>query len=98
MPTDPTVYQRWWPLHLRVARGEPLAADDQAFYDQVVQDLDREEAIAGPGGDVRKARAAVSALEAERGRLEARRQQLDAEIARLETLLLQAGQPLDLKG
>jgi hypothetical protein len=83
MPIDSTTYARWWPLHLQVARGETLAAEDRAFYDHVRLELEREEVIGGVNS-VRQVRAAVTALEAERTRLENRRQQLDEEIVRLE--------------
>jgi len=78
--------QAWWGLHVRVARGEQLNASDQSIYDAALRELDDREALTLLA-DARQARAELRSLEAERGRLEQRRQQLDMEIAAFESAL-----------
>ncbi len=99
MAMDQVTYRRWWVLHLRVARGECLNAEDQAYYEDVRRQLEQEELLGGQGLGLRKARAAVASLEAECATLEARRQRLDADIATLEAALeKETGQPLGGEG
>ena len=99
MGVDQATYQRWQALHLRVARGEGLTGADQAFYQTVCRQLEREEVLREPSPDLRAARTALKSLEAEHAALEARRQLLDADIAALEAALAkQTGQPLSVEG
>jgi hypothetical protein len=81
-----SVQQRWWELHVRVARGDPLSVEEQAIYDAARRELEEGEVL-GPLQNARQAREELRGLEAERLRLEHRRQQLDAEIAGLERTL-----------
>ena len=83
---DQTTYQKWWTLHVRVARGEPLNAEDHAFYESVHRQLEREESLGDREG-LREAREAVASLETKRSTLEARRLQVEREIVALETVL-----------
>jgi hypothetical protein len=84
---DQATYQRWWLLHLRTARGEGLDAEEQTFHDTVRRQLEQEETLEGPSLGLHEARAAVVSLEKEHSALEARRRQIEAEIAALETAL-----------
>jgi hypothetical protein len=43
-------YERWWQLHLRVARGETLSAPEQVAYQAGLDQLDQEEAQGEPEG------------------------------------------------
>jgi hypothetical protein len=96
---DQATYQRWWMLHLRGARGEGLNAEEQAFYDSVRRQLELAERLGAQGLGLHEARAAVASLEAERSALEARRRQIEAEIAALETALgEQSQQPSHAEG
>src|SRR2546430_1472138 len=96
---DQVTYERWWALHLRVARREGLSAEDQTFHENMRRQLEQEEVLGGQSLDLLKVHAAVTSLEAERSALEERRQQLDAEIADLEgKLTQQTQQPLGVKG
>ena len=79
-------YQQWWQLHLRVARGDSLSPDEQASYHAGRRGLEREERLPETE-QARQAREHLAALEAEHADLERRRQQLDAEIGRLEAQL-----------
>ena len=79
-------YQRWWQLHLRIARGESLSAEERVVYDTTRRELENGEAV-GPFQAAKQAREELRGLEAERRRLEARRQELNAEIAALESNL-----------
>jgi hypothetical protein len=89
---QPEVYHRWWPLHIRAACGEVLTDEERSFYEAGLQELEREEIGAATLAQIRQTRARLQALEAERDALLARRQQVEAEIARLESALLaQAG-------
>jgi hypothetical protein len=87
MSVDRGTYQRWWELHARVARGEPLSAEDQSFYDQVRRELEADESRLVSSQTLAAARANVAALEAERAALASRVQQLSQEIAAVEAAL-----------
>lgn len=39
-------YQQWWAYHIRVARGEPLSAEEATIYHAGIAELDQEEAAA----------------------------------------------------
>lgn len=78
-------YQRWWELHLRIARGESLSAEERAVYDTTRRELEDNELV--PLQVAKQAREELRGLEAERRRLEVRRQELNAEIAALESNL-----------
>lgn len=77
-------YQRWWELHLRVARGDSLSAEDRAVCDATRRALEESEVLV-PLQDAKRARDELREWEVERRRLEARRQELDAEIAAIES-------------
>jgi predicted RNase H-like nuclease (RuvC/YqgF family) len=86
LEVDQTTYQQWWQLHLRVARGDSLSPDEQSSYHAGRRELEREERLLETE-QARQAREHLAALEAEHADLERRRQQLDAEIGRLESQL-----------
>lgn len=86
---DATAQQRWWELHVRGARGEMLTTDERTFYEASLRQLDENERL-GPLQSAKQARDNLHRLEAERTRLEERRQELDGEIKALESKL---GQP-----
>lgn len=83
---DQQSYQQWWQLHLRVARGESLTSNEQASYDARRSELEREERLRDTT-EARESREQLTTLEAEHLELEAQRQQLDKEIAELESRL-----------
>lgn len=83
---DESASKRWWQLHVRVARGETLRPEESEFYDTGRRELEQDEALR-PIETAREARRRLRALETERVRLENRRQQLDSEIAALESRL-----------
>jgi hypothetical protein len=37
---DEETHKRWWPLHIRRARGEALTPEEYALYENVQQQLD----------------------------------------------------------
>ncbi|HLK61738.1 MAG TPA: hypothetical protein VKU00_34650 [Chthonomonadaceae bacterium] len=82
-------YQIWSQLHLRVARGETLTAEEKAIYDIGIKELDREEKIEGDMARLRQLKANLAQLEAENTHLREERQQLDAQIAAVEAHLSQ---------
>lgn len=84
---DETTYQQWWSLHLRVARGESLTAEEQAVYQEGLRCLHQEESVNGDIATLRQVRATVAALEAKHAHLHARRDKLEAEITVLEAAL-----------
>jgi hypothetical protein len=88
---DSTTYERWWSLHLRVARGEALPPEEQVAYEVGRRQLEQAEALGDPREQARAAAAAVAALQAEHAKLQARRTEVEAEIARLEHAL---GEPV----
>ncbi len=83
---DLDAFQRWWDLHLKVARGHALSPEESASYDAGRQELDRDEKLQEMQS-TRAAREQLQALEAERAKLERRRQQLNCEIAAFERRL-----------
>lgn len=83
---DSATYAAWWPLHLRVARGESLAPDEKVAYEAGLRQLHAAETLDDLKA-LQEARAAVARAEAERERLAAERDALDAEIAALERAL-----------
>lgn len=81
---DHSAFQTWWDLHVRVARGESLTAEESEVYRSGQQDLE-----SGEESELllsaKLARDDLTALESERSQLERRRQELDAEIQTLES-------------
>jgi uncharacterized protein involved in exopolysaccharide biosynthesis len=84
---DEPSYRAWWALHLRVVRGESLDAEERAAYEAGLAQLHQSESLAAGAASLRQARANVQTVEAEYARLHAQREQLEAEIAALETVL-----------
>ena len=72
MAIDQQTYQRWWNLHLRVARGDKLDSADQAFYESVRQQLEGEETLRAPAPELGALQAVIKSLESEHSGLEAR--------------------------
>lgn len=79
-----SAFQTWWELHVRVARGESLTAEESAVYQSGRQDLESGEE-SQLLLEAKHARDDLKALESERSELERRRQELDAEIRLLES-------------
>ena len=95
MAIDEQTYQRWWNLHLRVARGDKLDSAEHAFYESVRQHLEGEETLHAPAPGLGALQAVIKSLESEHSGLEARRRQLETEIAALESALSKSiGRPL----
>jgi hypothetical protein len=97
---DQSNYQRWCLAHLRIARGEQLNADEQAFYETQRSEFDRDEAtFSGQSKGLREALATVKSLETEHSALEQRRRQVESQIIALESLLdAQTRQPSQTQG
>ena len=85
MEHGPT-YQRWWELHVRVARGERLSPADRVVYDAGRRELE-DNGNSEPLQNAKQAREELRDLEVQRRRLEQRRQELDAEITAIESAL-----------
>jgi hypothetical protein len=79
-------YQRWWELHVRVARGDRLSPEDRAVYDTTRRELEDDETFK-PLQSAKQARDELHELEVQHRCLEQRRQELDAEIAMIESAL-----------
>jgi predicted RNase H-like nuclease (RuvC/YqgF family) len=84
---DETTYHTWWALHLRTTRGEHLNSEEQATYEAGLRQLQQEETGDQDIVILQQTRTTVAALEAEQARLHARHEQLNAEIAALESAL-----------
>lgn len=84
---DKETHERWWPLHLKFARQEPLTNEERAFYESVLKQLDDSEVIAEGVAELARVREALAAEQIEHDRLTKRMRELDAEIASLETQL-----------
>ena len=86
---DEETHKRWWPLHRRAALGETLNAEEQAFYQAGVCQLDAEEeqALSGSVERLRQARRQVQESREEYRRLQAQLEEMEAQIAVLEARL-----------
>ena len=80
-------YEAWWPLHLRVALGEMLTSEEQRTYEHGLHQLHEEEVLTPDLRAIKKVRKEIKALEVEHGRLQTKKESLDAEIAVLEAAL-----------
>ena len=78
---------QWWQLHLRVARGEALSAQEQADYQTGLDRLDLEEAQIEPESvsALRAARAQIDKQTAVHAQMLVRSAQLERQIAALES-------------
>lgn len=93
-------YDRWWPLHLRVSRGEQLPDGDREAYAAGLRALEGAE-IGGAStnsGAIEAAGQRIAELERQQRLLRARRDKLDAEISAttregLKTGVRQPGAP-----
>jgi predicted RNase H-like nuclease (RuvC/YqgF family) len=84
---NPTVYEKWWQLHVRVAKGEELDAAERAIYKAGMMELDAEEESQWEKSDLamlRKLKAEVENLETTHAQLQARSHRLDRQIWTLE--------------
>ena len=84
---DEEEYQRWWQLHLRVARGETLDPAEEAEYNAGLETLDQEEKAQFDQNGLtrlRRLRAQVEQLRATHSQLLAKSARLDEQIAALE--------------
>ena len=84
---DEQAFRTWWPLHLRVAKGEELSTEEQEVYAQGKDSLRAEEMLEGSLLRLRQTREEIKILEAERERLQEHRQRLRERVAVLETAL-----------
>jgi hypothetical protein len=82
-------YREWWPLHLRVARGESLSEPERQAYEAGLHELQGEESAAPTVEALRGARSTVRALEAEHAELQTQQRALDIQIRRIERALSQ---------
>jgi len=84
---DKAAYQRWWALHVRSARGEPLANEEAVIYERGLTEMHDEEVLAADLQPLRESRDAVMALDARCERLQERRRQLKEHLVHLEATL-----------
>ena len=91
-------YERWWSLHLRVAKGETLSRQEEREYATGLDQLDNE-SVATDGETVsylRTLRAAISRASKLHKELTTRSADLDRKIAALEANYQRlTGQALD---
>ena len=80
-------YERWWQLHVRVARGESLSAAEQVLYDAGLADLDAEDKAQWEDANLallRRLKEEIERLESTHAQLQARSHRLDRQIWTLE--------------
>jgi hypothetical protein len=91
-------YQQWWQLHIRVARGEPLADAEQVLYRAGMDALDHEEAERLPLAslaNLRQLRQQIQLLTQSLAQLTIRSELLSSRITVLEQTYQQlTGYPL----
>src|SRR5438067_12555449 len=80
-------YKAWWPLHLRVAKGEELNPEERARYEAGLKQMYGEEKLDGSKAALRVARQRVVELRAEYARLRSEYEALEAETAAREAQL-----------
>lgn len=90
---DRSAYENWWRLHLRLARGDALTAEEQAVYDAGRTRLEGEEQYQEVL-DAKRARDELTRLEREHVELENQRRKLDEEISHLESRLAESTRQL----
>ena len=93
---DPVEYDRWWPLHLRVTRGEQLPPADRQFYDDGVRQLERLDSSISSSAlaALEVARRRIADLQREQRVLHARRGKIESEIAAAEAALCERARDL----
>ena len=84
---DEQAYRAWWPLHLRVAKGEELNTAERAGYEEGKKRLHEDETPQADIAALRQTREEIKALEVERHRLQSRRRGLQQKVATLEAAL-----------
>jgi hypothetical protein len=77
----------WWDLHLRNARGEELSPEERRLYEEHLARLEGSEILSDDLEDWRLQREEITRLEAECHALQAKREDLAKEIARLDAIL-----------
>lgn len=80
-------YDRWWPLHLSVARGEPLSEANRQIYLAGLRELHESDYSQVNYQALEAARRAIADLERQQASLRARRAELESEIAAAEAAL-----------
>jgi hypothetical protein len=84
---DEKAYQRWWQLHLRVAKGEKLSRLEQMEYDrglQIFDSAEKEQIEPVTAAALRQLRAQIAQLQTENAQLQAGSARLDRRIRALE--------------
>jgi hypothetical protein len=83
---DQITYENWWRLHVRLACGGELSAEERATYEAGRGKLEHEESFQ-EATEAKRARLELARLEQEHAQLERQRRQLEVEIAQLESRL-----------
>lgn len=86
---DQLTYDRWWPLHLRASRGEPLPDDEREFYTSCLERLHLSESSSPDLPELESAKRAISRLQQDQASLRARRDELESDIVVVEQALSQ---------
>lgn len=84
---DEKTYQRWWQLHLRVAKDEKLNHLEQMEYDrglQIFDSAEKQQIEPATAAMLRQLRAQIEQLRAENAQLQAGSARLDRRIRALE--------------
>lgn len=84
---DEKTYERWWQLHLRVAKGETLLAEEKVEYETGSALMDQEEAETLKPNTLRMLqtfKVRIQELENEHRDLVRQNKKLDQKIKRLE--------------
>jgi hypothetical protein len=81
---DEATYQRWWPLHIRSAKGESLTPEELAFYDAGLCQLHREERLQASPAKLDELDEKISRIERENAELASKRLALETQLRRLQ--------------
>jgi hypothetical protein len=85
---DGVTYQAWWPLHVRVAKGEALAPEERAAYEAGLHALEQAEELAPRDlTALRAMRQEAAEAEAVLAAVSVKRERLQAEVRALEAAL-----------
>lgn len=80
---DEATYERWWPLHLRASKGEPLTAEDRALYESGLCHLHRDETLQYESGALENLYRQIATAERKNADLDLQRDALEKRLAQL---------------
>ena len=66
---DESTHERWWPLHIKNAKGEALTPEEQAAYEEGRDQLYADENLDGNVEDLKQLRTHILEMETQLGQM-----------------------------